>query len=167
MASQSIASMHQLQKTLRSDGPRKSKGGDPSNMLNQVQVAASKRMHEISKKRVGSRPKRSDQDMAEMRVAGASEEDVREMAFQAREQMNFLQDVQTRVDNALGKSVDLLVEPEADPLNPQVSTLHPQPSTLNPQPSTLNPQPSTSQPSTLYPQPSTLNPQPSSMNINP
>jgi len=29
--------------------------------------------------------------MAEMRIAGASEDDVREIAFQAREQMNFLQ----------------------------------------------------------------------------
>ena len=37
MAAQSMASNAQLQKTLRSDGPRKSKGADPACMLNQVQ----------------------------------------------------------------------------------------------------------------------------------
>ncbi|KAJ1487230.1 hypothetical protein T484DRAFT_2253106 [Baffinella frigidus] len=123
-----MASSQQLQKTLRSDGPvRNRKGGDPNCILNQVQVAASRRMEVISNKRMGSKggpramPKRTDQEMAEMRVGGASEDAAREIAFQAREQMNFLQDVQTRVDNALSKSVELLVEPEMDPANPQVS----------------------------------------------
>ena len=104
-----------LEASLRADGPRgqvTGQGKQGKIFLQQLHDGAMNKSQEEMKKRWGGNSKdkgsrMSEEQLVQARLRGASEEDAREIAFQAREQMDALSDVRSRVRNAMDNSKEL------------------------------------------------------------
>ena len=124
-----INAQRQLQSTFRAGkqaekipGPRAGKGA-PGTHIKQLHDAAVKRSDALSMKKpsgsLSNKKEMTSDELVEYRLRGASEEDARQIAFQAHQQMDFLKDVRDRAEDALKNSALLFAEDEigadADP----------------------------------------------------
>lgn len=114
-----INAQRQLQSTLRSGNtPAYSPGKKHINHIKQLHEAAVKRSDALSKPGnvtggLTSKKEMTSEELVEYRLRDSSEEDARQIAFQAHQQMDFLLDVKSRVDACM-KSSAVLFEEEID-----------------------------------------------------
>jgi len=114
----SINAQRQLQSSLRSRNA--SPGGKKHvNHIKQLHDAAVKRSDNLSKNPKGtggltSKKELTSEQIVDFRLNDTSEEVARQIAFQAHQQMDFLLDVNQRVDGAMKRSAVLFQEDEFD-----------------------------------------------------
>ena len=117
-----INAQRQLQSTLRGgNAPAYSLAKKHVNHIKQLHEAAVKRSDALSKsggKVTGgltNKKEMTSDELVEYRLRDSSEEDARQIAFQAHQQMDFLLDVKSRVDASMKASAVLFQEEEIDP----------------------------------------------------
>jgi hypothetical protein len=118
-----INAQRQLQSTFRTGkapdkipGPRPGKAASGTH-IKQLHDAAVKRSDALSAKKPSGglhKKEMTSDELVEYRLRGAAEEEARQIAFQAHQQMDFLKDVKDRAEDAMKNSALLFAEDEVD-----------------------------------------------------
>lgn len=119
-----INAQRQLQSTFRAGkapdkipGPRPGKAASGTH-IKQLHDAAVKRSDALSTKKpsggLSNKKEMTSDELVEYRLRGAAEEEARQIAFQAHQQMDFLKDVKDRAEDAFKNSALLFADDEAD-----------------------------------------------------